>query len=317
MCMYASANKDGVLGDKRFHHYTARAAGGVGAIVVESTAVMPNAGISVYDLGLYNDEQQAELKKLVDAVHPYGTKIGIQISHAGRKATGLDTIWSSSVGRFSDAPEYIEAKELSVEQIQEIVKAFGQAAKRAADAGFDFVEIHGAHGYLVSQFTSKLVNKRTDQYGGSLENRYRFVKEIIAEIRKHTNIDLHYRISLNEVEEGGNSIQENIQILKWAQADGVVFFDISSGGITAAPPTVFPGYQALLSREVMAAGLPCGAVGVINEPSLAEYLVRAGDCEVVYLARVLLKDPYWPLHAARDLHTEPDLPISVYVRGGF
>ncbi|MFC6276771.1 oxidoreductase [Psittacicella hinzii] len=318
MCMYNSEPDTGLLDSRRFDHYVTRAAGGVGAIVMEATAVVPDGGISRQDLGLWDDSQIAPLAELVNKVHSYGTKIGIQLAHAGRKAYGRDVIWSSSAnGKFNEDEEiYIEPTPLTEAQIKDLVKAFGQAAYRAVQAGFDFVEIHAAHGYLINQFISPLTNFRTDNYGGSLEKRYNFLGEIIRAIRETADIDIHLRLSASEVEEAGNSLDDIRQIMAWAQEDGVVFFDISSGGVTKVPPKIFPGYQALISAQ-LADQFRVGAVGLINEPFLAEYILRAKHAEVIYLARPLLNDPYWCFHAAKVLHDEEgvDLPIPSYVRG--
>lgn len=315
MCLYNSHNQDGMLDKARFDHYTARAASGLGAIVVEATAVCPYAGITMLDLGLYNDAQEAEFKKLVDSVHHYGTKIGIQLGHAGRKGTGYEPIYAPSALKFDS--NYALPTPMTTQQVYDFVDTYVDSVKRAYRAGFDFVELHAAHGYLLSSFLSPLTNHRDDEFGGSLENRYRVVHMILERLRAEVDIDVHLRISANEVSEGGNSFEDILQILAWAKADGVVFFDISSGGVTTdLPNPIFPGYQATLSRKVTAAGFRCGAVGLLGSPELAEYVLRAGDAEVIYLGRPLLRNPQWVFEAAKTLHDQPEFVFtSSYPRG--
>lgn len=308
MCMYNSHNQDGVLDKDRFDHYTMRAFGGVGAIVVEATHCLPNTGLTPLDLGLYNDTQEQELKKLVDSVHYYGTKIGIQLAHAGRKGTGYSPLYAPSAIQF-DA-QYEVPVELNQQQLEEIKQGFVQAAQRAYNAGFDFIEIHAAHGYLLSSFLSPISNQRDDDFGGSLANRYRFVGDIIKAIKANVDIDMHLRISAHEGEANGNSIEDIAQILKWAQEDGVVFFDISSSGITPTPPNpIHPGFQAIHSAKLSQVGLDVGAVGLLDRPELAEYILRRGDAKVIYLGRPLLRNPFWVAQAASDLHDEHHFSI--------
>lgn len=316
MCMYNSEPNTGLLDQHRYDHYVTRAASGVGAIVVEATAVTPEAGISDRDLGLWSDEQVAPLAKLVQHLKSYEVVAGIQLGHAGRKSNSFPLVAPSALA-FS--PEQGTPRALTESEIKDLVVAFTQAAQRAEQAGFAWVELHAAHGYLINQFLSPLANQRTDTYGGSLENRYRFLGEIIRSIKATTKIDIHVRWSGDEVADGGNSFEQLLQLMQWAQNDGVVFNDISSGGITPQPPQIFPGYQALLASKFAAAGLRVGAVGLLGEPDLAEYVLRAGDAEAVYLGRPLLLDPLWPIKAAAKLHDRETaaslMPLGSYVRG--
>ncbi|RIY37486.1 NADPH dehydrogenase [Psittacicella gerlachiana] len=318
MCMYTSEPGTGLLDQRRFDHYVARAAGGVGAIVVEATSVQAQGGITNRDLGLWNDQQARSLAGLVAVLHSYDTKIGIQLGHAGRKGTSWEQVYApSAVGAFSSDPKYKEPLALTSEQIEILIADFVAAAQRAEQAGFDFIELHAAHGYLLSEFISPITNQRDDDFGGSLEKRYEVIRRIILGIKEHTNIDIHLRISANEIEPEGNSLAQIQELLSWAYRDGVVFFDISSGGLTPTPPKIFPGYQALLAAQLAQAGLPVGSVGLLDTPELAEYVLQAGHAQVIYIGRALISNPNWALQAAYKLHDAPSasLPISEYYRG--
>ena len=292
MCMFNANTKEGVLTVEHFDHYVAHALGGIGGIIVEATMVNENGGIRKVDLGLYNEVQKEAFKKLVDRVHHYDTLIGIQISHAGRKAdnTYEELVAPSAVSFGSER----EPRELSVNEIKELIKDYTNSAKLAYEAGFDFVEIHAAHGYLVSQFLSPVSNKRTDEYGGSLEKRYRFLKDIIVSIKKEVDIDIFVRISANEYDDEGNTLEDIIQILKWAKEDGAIFNDISSGGLSPkGPSTIYPGYQADLSREIRKHGLMTSAVGLLEDFGLCEYLLQSNACDLILQGRTLLRNPNW------------------------
>ncbi|RIY34551.1 NADPH dehydrogenase [Psittacicella hinzii] len=316
MCMYSAEPHTGLLNQKHFDHYLSRALGGVGAIIVEATSVQPQGGISKLDLGLWNDEQARAFSGLTAAVHSYNCKIGIQLSHSGRKGQDWEVVYApSAVGAFS--PEYKEPVALTTEQVEKFIEDYLAAAKRAEMAGFDFIEIHAAHGYLINQFLSPITNQRDDQFGGSLEKRYELLGRLIRGIKANTSLDVYVRFSANEVEESGNSFEEMQMLLHLAYADGAVFFDISSGGITPTSPEVFPGYQALLSAEFSKAGLPVGAVGLLDTPELAEYVLRANHAQVIFIGRGLLTNPNWALNAAHKLHAleQYDFAIDSYKRG--
>ncbi|WP_156286561.1 oxidoreductase [Oceanivirga salmonicida] len=312
MCMFHNKTKNGVLTNEHYDHYVARALGGVAGIIVEATMVNEKGGIRKLDLGLYNDEQMHAFSKLTKRVHEYNTVIGIQISHAGIKA---DKDYDDIIG-----PSVLENRnrELSISEIEKLISEYTNSAVLAKKAGFDFVEIHGAHGYLVSQFLSPLTNKRNDIYGGSLEKRYKFLGDIIKEIKKNVDIDIHVRISADEYSENGNSLDDIIQILKWAKEDGVVFNNISSGGIVTggAPEEVYSGYQAKLSRNIKRNDLKCSAVGLLTDYGLCEYLLQSDACDLIYEGRALLRNPNF-VYGAAIYFNETDkieYPLSSYGR---
>ncbi len=302
MCMFYKKTENGILTEEHYDHYVARALGGVAGIVVEATSVNPNGKIMEFDLGLYTKEQRDAFKRLVDRVHSYDCKIGIQLGHAGRKADkNYEEVVAPSPIAFGVKKV---PKELSEEEIQGLVQDFINSSKLAKEAGFDFVEIHGAHGYLISQFLSPLTNKRTDEYGGSVENRYRFLKEIITSVKNSVDIDIHLRISASECSDEGNTIEDIISILKMAREDGVVFNSISSGGVIQCPPkNVYPGYQALLSKDIKAAGINAGVAGLLADYGICEYLLQSDACDVIYQGRALLNNPNW-LYGAIDYFNE-------------
>ncbi|MCI5997809.1 MAG: NADPH dehydrogenase [Peptoniphilaceae bacterium] len=312
MCMFHKKTVGGVLTVEHFDHYVARALGGVSGIIVEATMINETGGIRKVDLGLYNEKQRDEFKKLVDRVHNYDCKIGIQLSHAGRKADSTyEELVAPSDIAFGD---YRVPKKLTVEEIKKLVEQFTKSAVLAKEAGFDFIEIHGAHGYLISQFLSPLSNKRQDEYGGNLENRYRFLKEILTSVKENVDIDIHIRISANEYDKSGNDIYDIIQILKWAKDDGVVFNSISSGGIVPSNIETYSAYQAELSREISKEGLLCSAVGLLDDYGLCEYLLQSNACSMIYQGRALLKNPNWTLNAVKyfDEKENFEIPIDSY-----
>ena len=294
-----------------------RAVGGFGLIITESTAVTPDGRISPEDTGLWNTAQVAGWRRIVDFVHDRRTHIGVQLSHAGRKAAtyapwqghgsvplnegGWPTVGPSAVA-FGD---YAEPRALTVEEIDSIVADFADAARRAADAGFDLVEIHAAHGYLAHQFLSPLSNLRTDDYGGSFENRTRFLLRVVDAVRGALPPDkpLVVRVSGTDWVEGGWSIQDTTELAVLLSARGVDLIDVSSGGLHASQQiTVGPGYQVPFARDVRTkAEIPTGAVGLITEPAQAQAIVDEGSADVVLLARAALREPAWPLRAAHEL----------------
>ncbi|MGC9397708.1 MAG: NADPH dehydrogenase NamA [Anaerolineae bacterium] len=311
MCMYSAAD-DGRVTPWHRMHYGARAVGGVGLIMMEATAVESRGRISRNDLGLWDDAQVAPLAELVKAVQATGAAIGVQLAHAGRKA------WSKTRGH---GPEVTVAPSalpfdagwrtphaLSEEEIAGLVTAWRAAAQRAAQAGFDVVEIHGAHGYLIHEFLSPLANRRTDAYGGSVANRRRFLLQVIDAVREVWPADapLFLRLSVTDWVEGGVSIAETAATARVAREHGVDLVDCSSGGLTpAAPPAVGPGYQIPFAAQVRReAGVPTAAVGLITTPELADVIVRNGQADLVALGRELLRHPHWVLDAARALGQE-------------
>jgi len=301
MCMY-SAERDGVVNDWHFAHYVSRAVGQVGLIIVEATGIEDGGRISANDLGLWNDGQIEGLKRMVEAVHVRDGKIAIQLGHAGRKSEVpyLEPVAPSSLP-FSD--EYRTPKALTLADIKRIVENFRLAAIRAVKAGFDMIEIHAAHGYLLNQFLSPLTNQREDEYGGTPRNRVRILDEVVEAVRGEipSAMPLCVRVSAHEYEPEGNSPAAVGEMLGMVQGKGIDLVHVSSGGVTPAAPCAYPGYQigfAALIKGKM--GLPVIGGGLVTEPFQAEQIVKSG-IDLVFLGRELLRNPYWPLMAAKAL----------------
>jgi len=313
MCMYSCFEKDGKLTPWHVAHYASRAVGGVGLVVLEATAVLPEGRISNEDLGIWSDEHVAGLGEAAAACRAAGAKTGIQLAHAGRKSKADGRIVGPSAVAFDETYRTPEA--MTAADIEAVVAAFRDGARRAKDAGFDVIEIHAAHGYLLNEFLSPLTNLRTDRYGGDLEGRFRVLGETIEAVRSAWDGPLFLRLSLNEYAPGGAPIADFVAYARKAKALGVDLVDCSSGGVVPARVDAYPGYQVpyaeIVRRE---ADIPVGAVGLISEPEFAEHLVRAGRADLVFLARALLRDPYWPLHAAQALGAEAPIPKQ-YERG--
>jgi len=328
MCQYSA--HDGIIGDWHLVHLGSFATGGTGLIVAEATAVVPEGRISIGCPGLYNDAQVAAWKRVTDFVHSQGVKIGIQLAHAGRKggaaalgsdhpfATPEEGGWQTVAPSPIAFPGYPEPRELTNAEVKSLVQEFGEAAKRAVAAGFDLVEIHAAHGYLIHEFYSPLSNTRTDEYGGSYENRTRFLKEVTAQVRSviPDSMPLFVRISASDWTEGGWSEQESVALAPELTALGVDLIDVSSGGnVAKANITVGPGYQVHFAHAVKSAGgATTSAVGMITEPAQAEEIVATGQADAVMMAREFLRNPRWPLEAAAKLGQEVKWPIQI-VRG--
>ncbi|WP_110926338.1 NADPH dehydrogenase NamA [Bacillus massiliglaciei] len=309
MCMYSCYEEDGLVQNWHKTHYTSRAVGGVGLIIVEATAVQPQGRISSRDLGIWNDEQKEGLRELVSLMKEQGTAAGIQIAHAGRKAELEGEIYAPSAIAFDDS--YSVPKEMTKEDIQETVAAFRDGARRAKEAGFDVIEIHAAHGYLLNEFLSPISNKRTDEYGGSAENRYRIVKETIAAVKEVWEGPLFVRISANDYLEGGMDPEQYIEMAKWMKEDGADLIDVSSGAVAPAKIKVFPGYQVPFSDTIKhGADIDTGAVGLITTGIQAEEILQNDRADLVLLARELLRDPYWPRTAAQELKAEIEPPVQ-------
>ncbi|KZM56873.1 NADPH dehydrogenase NamA [Aeribacillus pallidus] len=313
MCMYSAANKKGFLEDFHFTHYISRAVGQVGLIILEATAVTPEGRISELDLGIWEDDHIIKLAELVQQIKSYGAKTGIQLAHAGRKSNVSGDIFAPSSIPFDQNSR--TPKELTKEQIKETVEKFQLGAKRAKDAGFDIIEIHAAHGYLINEFLSPLSNKRNDEYGGSLENRYLFLKEVIQAVRKVWEGPLFVRVSASDYVEGGSTINDYVQIAKWLKEDGVDLIDVSSGGLVPANIDVYPGYQVPFSEKIrQEASIKTGAVGLITSPLQAEEILKNNRADLIFVARELLRNPYWPYHAANELNAKIESPTQ-YERG--
>ncbi len=310
MCMY-SASADGMPNDWHLVHYATRAVGGVGLIMQEATAVESRGRITDRDLGIWDDAHIDGLKKIVSLCKSYGAAMGIQLAHAGRKCEVIteDVVAPSPI---KAGENYKMPRELSVDDIRCIVTSFGMAARRADEAGYDIVEIHAAHGYLIHEFLSPLSNKRTDQYGGSLENRVRFLNEIIDEVRKYwpDNKPLFVRVSADDYIPGGINIDMMVDIVNHIK-DRVDAIDVSSGGLLSAHIDVYPGYQIKYAQEIKSrCKIKTVAVGLITTPEMAEEIVSNKRADMVALGRELLRNPYWVLQSAGRLHTDVAWPVQ-------
>lgn len=311
MCMY-TADQDGNSNDWHFTHYTSRAVGGTGLIIVEATGVESRGRITDRDLGLWKDEQIDGLKRIVDACHNFGAKMGIQLAHAGRKSEvqSEPSIAPSPIA-FSD--DYRVPKEMAKDDIKEVIASFGKAARRADQAGFDVIEIHGAHGYLINEFLSPLTNQRTDEYGGDLENRERFLKEVLQEVRNNWPQDkpIIVRVSAEDFAEGGNHDDVLADIMKDLKAEGIDLVNVSSGGVVNVGPKAYPGYQVRYAETIKSeASIPVIAGGLITSPQMAEEILQNGRADLVFLGRELLRNPYWPLYAAKEVRDQADWPTQ-------
>ncbi|MBM6996944.1 NADPH dehydrogenase NamA [Paenibacillus sp. DXFW5] len=306
MCQYSSPNPDGKIDDWHRIHYASRAVGGVGLILIEATAVVPEGRITYRDLGIWSDEHIAGLKQLVDLAHQNGAKIGIQLAHAGRKAELEETIIAPSAIPF---PEKKTPKAADAEDIRRIIEGFREGARRAKEAGFDVIEIHGAHGYLLNEFLSPLTNHREDEYGGNADGRYRLLHEVIEAVNSVWTGPLFVRVSANEYDPEGNSLEQYIDYARRMKAQGVDLIDCSSGGLVPAQIHAFPGYQVNLAEQIRRqADIATGAVGLISEPSHAEEILGNGRADLVFLGRELLRNPYWAYDAAKALRTTLERP---------
>lgn len=313
MCMYSCHNLDGKVEDWHKIHYATRAVGQVGLIIVEATAVQPEGRISPQDLGIWNDDQLEGLSEIVRLMKQHGAKTGIQLAHAGRKATVDGDIFAPSPIRFNE--QYKTPVEMTVEDIKATVNAFKDAAIRAKQAGFDVIELHGAHGYLINEFLSPLTNKRNDAYGGSSENRYRILREIIDSVRSVWDGPLFVRISAEDYAEGGMNSALYLEMVKWMKSQGVDLIDVSSGAVVPAKIDAYPGYQVPFAEDIKrGAGIATGAVGLITTGLQAEEILKNERADMVFLARELLRNPYWAYSAAKELGVDVESPKQ-YERG--
>lgn len=330
MCMYSAT--DGLPNEWHLVHLGARAVGGVGAIIAEATAVLPEGRISPSDTGLWNDAQTAAWTPIVQFQQHHGALAGIQLAHAGRKAgvfapgTGSGSVprdqggWDT-VGPTGEAfGPLTSPRAMTQHDIDLVINAFAAATHRAAAAGFDIVEIHAAHGYLLHQFLSPISNTRTDAYGGTFDNRVRFLLRVTDAVRDAWPEDrpLLVRLSATDWFEGGWSADDTVAISRLLRDRGVDLIDLSSGGtVLTADIPVGPGYQVPFAARVhREASVPSGAVGLITQPAQADAIVREGQADVVFLGRELLRDPQWPLRAAHALGVSVDWPRQ-YDRGRF
>jgi 2,4-dienoyl-CoA reductase-like NADH-dependent reductase (Old Yellow Enzyme family) len=316
MCEYSAL--DGFAGDWHFVHLGSRAVGGAGLILTEATAVSPEGRISPQDLGIWKDEHIPSLRKIVQFVRAQGSEIGVQLAHAGRKAStpapwnGHKVLTEAEGGWEIVAPSPVPFNEhyglpvaLTIAGIRQVIADFQAAAHRAMQAGFRVVEIHGAHGYLVHQFLSPLSNHRQDEYGGSFENRVRLLLQIVEAVRTvwPAGYPLFVRLSVTDWAEGGWGEAECIRLTGLLKSRGVDVIDCSSGGLVPyAKIPVGPSYQVSFAENIRSAtGLLTGTVGMITSAVQAESILVSGQADLVFLARQMLRDPYFPLHAAAEL----------------
>lgn len=316
MCQYAVTNKDGIANDWHYHHYVSRAIGGASLIIIEMTDVEPDGRITDLDLGLWSDEQIAPLKRIVDAVHQYGSKVGIQIAHAGRKAEDALVPVAPSAIPFDDKHKMPRA--LTTDETKQMVEKFRLAVERAVKAGVDTIELHGAHGYLIHQFQSSYTNKRTDEYGQDLtlfgQQVIRAVKSVMPD-----HMPLMMRISAREYVENGYGLDESISFSKAYKDAGVDVFHVSSGGegpiLAHGRPGTHAAYQVPMAREIRSAlNVPVIAVGRLDEAALANAVIGNEEADLVAVGRGMLRNPYWALEAATKLGKETHIP-GVYDLG--
>lgn len=312
MCMY-SATEDGIATPFHVTHYVSRAVGQTGLIIQEATAVAPEGRISPNDLGIWDDVHIEGLKQITEQIKAYGCKTGIQLAHAGRKAQLDEEIVAPSAVAFNET--YKTPKEMTIEDIQLAVEAFKLGAERAKKAGFDVIEIHGAHGYLINQFLSPLANHRQDEYGGSAENRYRFLKEIIEAVKTVWDGPLFVRISAEDYHVEGLHVEDYIHYCSLMKEQGVDLIDVSTGAVVPAKINVYPCYQVPYSEKIKhGAEIPTGAVGLITTGLQAEETLQSERADVIILGRELLRDPYWARTAAKELGVSIEAPVQ-YQRG--
>ncbi|NSL50423.1 NADPH dehydrogenase NamA [Calidifontibacillus erzurumensis] len=308
MCMYSSHNEDGKVQDFHLTHYTSRAVGQVGLIILEATAVVPEGRISNFDLGIWDDDHIEGLKKIVDSCHQYGAKVGIQLAHAGRKALVDGDIFGPSAIAYSDKMR--TPKEMTIQDIEHTVNAFQNAARRAKEAGFDVIEIHAAHGYLLHEFLSPITNKRTDLYGETAENRYRLLKQVIDAIRKEWQGLLFVRISATDYHPDGLTVEDYLYFAEEMKKQEVDLIDCSTGGlISTRGLDVYPGYQVQYAEKIKrSVQIYTGAVGLITSPLHAEEIIKNGRADLVFLGRELLRNPYWVFEASKQLQVKIEGP---------
>ncbi|MFN3866211.1 MAG: NADH:flavin oxidoreductase/NADH oxidase [Demequina sp.] len=334
MCQYSVERRDGVPTDWHLVHLGGMARGGAGLVMAEATAVLPEGRITPWDTGLWNDEQRDAWARIVTFMHSQGAAAGIQLAHAGRKASthrgleGHGAVTQDDGGWDPLGPSRLpftglaDPLPMTHSQIADAVAAFGAAAQRALDAGFDVLELHAAHGYLLHEFLSPLSNDRTDEYGGSLENRARIVLESLAQVRRVAGDDVPVLVRLSAtdwMEPEGWTLEDTVTLSGWLREAGADLIDVSSGGnVAGARITVGPGYQVPFAAKVReGAQIPTCAVGLITDPDLAERIVASGEADAVMAGREFLRDPHFALRAAHELGVPLDYWPTQYERGTF
>lgn len=336
MCQYSCESADGVVTPWHFQHLVSRAAGGFGLILTEATAVTPEGRISPQDTGIWNDTQANAWRTIVDAVHAQGAAIGIQLAHAGRKASTYrpfvgeksGSVPAEEGGWSTLAPSAIAfdglatPKAMTLDDIEAVVTAFVDAAKRADDAGFDTIELHAAHGYLLHEFLSPASNRRDDEYGGSFENRSRLLLTIVERVRAVWPADkpILVRISATDWAETGWDADESVKLSRALKDAGIDLIDVSTGGNVMADIPVAANYQVPFAAKIRhEAEIPTSAVGLITAPAQAEAILTEGNADAVALGRAGLREPSWPLRAAHELGVSwRDAPYPPqYTRGAW
>lgn len=314
MCQY-QALSDAMPTSWHVVHYGSLALGGAALVMVEATAVESRGRISERDLGLYTDQHVAALRGIVDFAHSQGTVMGVQLGHAGRKADLRESIVAPSALAFSS--KYQTPQEMSVQQLEEVIEGFRQAAKRAVSAGFDCIEIHAAHGYLLHQFLSPISNQRADLYGSNREGRIRFPLQVVEAIREVVpeTMPIFVRVSGSEYSEEGYSIDDMVYYCNRFREVGVDLIDVSSGGnLPTAPPNLYAGYQVPFAETIReGTGLFVASVGMLDDPVLADFIVQSGRADVIAVARGFLRNKHWGHHAAVTLG-KPVHPPKPYER---
>jgi 2,4-dienoyl-CoA reductase-like NADH-dependent reductase (Old Yellow Enzyme family) len=334
MCQYSCEGRDGVATDWHLVHLGTLARGGASLVIAEATAVVPEGRISGWDLGLWNDAQRDALAPIVAFMHARGARAGIQIAHAGRKAStyrdwsGRGTQPIADGGWQSVAPStvafegYDAPRAMTTGDIDAVVAAFGSAARRAVEAGFDVVEIHAAHGYLIHQFLSPLSNLRDDEYGGSLEGRARLLLRVLGEVRAAVGeaVPVFVRLSATDwVEPDGWTLEQTIAVAGWAREAGVDLVDVSASGLVPGVTVpAAPGYLVPFAKAVRdGAAVPVTAVGLITASEQAEDIVASGSADAVLIGREFLRDPHFALRAAHELGVAVDYWPPQYARGAW
>ncbi|MCP8615709.1 NADH:flavin oxidoreductase/NADH oxidase [Salirhabdus salicampi] len=306
MCQYQAENKRGIPENWHFVHLVSRAIGGTGLIFTEMTNVEPRGRITEQCLGIYNDEQVTKFREIVNEVHRYGSKIGLQLAHAGRKSVikDGDIVGPSAIPFSEESPV---PRELTVEEIRGIVKQFADGAKRAVDAGFDTIELHGAHGYLLHQFMSPASNKRSDEYG----DYTKFPLEVIRAVKKviPEDMPLILRVSAVEFSDGGYTFEQMLDYCRKFKDAGIDAFDVSTGGDCPTRPEVYPAYQTsyaeVYKKEL---NVPVISVGKLEDPNVAEAVIRNGQADMICIGKGMLRNPYWVKEAATELGVDLELP---------
>ena len=317
MCMYC-APENGMATKWHVIHYATRAVGGTGLIIVEATGVSPEGRLTSNDLGIWDDSHVDGLSQIVQAVHECGAKIGIQLNHGGRKceAKGVE-IEAPSPIPFNEGDK--PPREMSVRDIADTVGEFRSAAVRAKKAGFDLIQIHAAHGYLLNEFLSPLTNHREDEYGGNPENRVRILGEVIDAVREVWPAEkpLEVRVTAEDYQEDGNHAEDLGVLLNLVKAKGIDSVNVSTGGLVSVEPKAYPGYQvpqAVTIKEMT--GLPVAAGGLLSDVNTINDILLQDKADMVYLGRELLRNPYWALRAAKDLNVDLEWPKQ-YERARF